>query len=77
MYSPVKNVYCNGPRQECLKEDMGIPGRPITIGVTEGTVCLCGYEHCNQIQKRRLSISVDRNWPNFQMYNLWNQFLMS
>ena len=32
---------------ECLKMNMIKPGRPLTIGLTGGEICLCGYEHGN------------------------------
>jgi hypothetical protein len=27
--------------------DVVVPGLPLTIGVTEGTICLCGFNFCN------------------------------
>jgi hypothetical protein len=38
---------------QCLKTDLVIPGRPTTVGITEGTVCLCGLELRKMLYKLR------------------------
>ena len=34
---------------ECLKMDVVRIDRPITIGLSEGNICLCGYESGDQL----------------------------
>ena len=30
---------------ECLRQNIILPGKPLTIGLSQGGICLCGHEN--------------------------------
>ena len=35
---------------ECLRQNIILPGKPLTIGLSQGGICLCGHENSKNLK---------------------------
>ena len=39
---------------ECLRQNIILPGKPLTIGLSQGGICLCGHENSKNLKSNSI-----------------------